>query len=83
MSDPQKPNRNEMTLDERLRYLLASTESLHDQMDRLIEENRQRDARYDEMRRSMIQRDGQYDEMRRAILRGIVAYLQPEKGPAE
>lgn len=57
-----------MTIDERLEFLVQSTESLHTTVSEMIEENRRRD---EENRR----RDDRERLHRVAILKAIQAYL--------
>lgn len=75
MSEPQKPDRNQMTLDERLRYLLASTESLHDQMNQFIEEGRQQREAYREQQEALGRLEQRESKHRAAIVTAIQAYL--------
>ena len=43
-----------MTIDERLEFLLRSTESLHTNLEQMIEENRRRDERERKLRHAML-----------------------------
>lgn len=65
-----------MTIDERLEFLLKSTESLHANLEQLIEENRRRD---EENRR----RDERERKLRGAMLSGIAEFLRGLNGDDE
>jgi hypothetical protein len=90
MSDPQTPERREMTIDERLRYLLASSESLHDQLVQFIEEGlRERQAQREahQQQREQQARQEALDKRERtrrvAVIAAIQAYLDAlEEGDA-
>jgi len=82
-----KPDRNEMTIDERLKsllqsteYLRQSTESLHDQMAQFIAEGRQRIEEERQLAREHEQRMARTEAAekahRQAIVAAIYAYLK-------
>lgn len=69
-----------MTIDERLEFLLKSTESLHANLEQLIEENRRRD---EENRRENRRRDERERKLRGAMLSGIAEFLRGLDGDDE
>lgn len=78
--DNHTPDRNQMTIDQRLEYLLRSTESLHDQLEEFLADNRQQREQERERAKEQEQRMARTEAAerahRRAIVTAIAAYLE-------
>jgi hypothetical protein len=72
MSDNGKTDRNKMSIDERLKFLVESTESLHDQMAQFVEEGRQQ-RESDKAR--FLRQEAAERKHRRAIMVAMQSYL--------
>ena len=79
MSGNGERDRSQMSIDERLKFLLESTESLHDQMAQFIEEGRQqRETLRQQWEREdagLRRLDSAEKQHRRAVLAAMQSYL--------